>query len=126
MLGMVVMCLASQCELMRAAAYETLSLVYDRLQSASFFGDVQVRRHQSQQNKFAFICVQIQTLLMLLRNAIEHENQLISTPICTFVARAARVLLRPETGSIYKHINKVSPLYVLDFFVTLSLPRSFC
>ena len=42
LLGMLVMCLTMDCELVRAVAYEALSHVYQLLQAAQFFGDVQV------------------------------------------------------------------------------------
>ena len=42
LLGMLVMCLAASCELVRAVAYEALAHLYEQIQTAQFFGDVQV------------------------------------------------------------------------------------
>ncbi len=43
MFGILVMSLSATCELLRAAAFETMALLYEVLATATFFGDVQVR-----------------------------------------------------------------------------------
>ena len=57
-LGVVILSLSSNCELLRAAAYETMALFFEKIKVAKFFCDAQVReQHLSALWRFLLIII---------------------------------------------------------------------